>query len=206
MQLRYKTGLTSEEYVSRQGWRDASLSRCPLHPGGGCGFARHGTYSRCDPPGTRIARWYCPQGHRTFSLLPDCLAARLAGTLAAVEGVVLAVEQATSLEAAADQLRPEVELPGAIRWTRRRVRRVHAALRVLRGLDPVRFEGWPLTLGAWRMRLGLAPVLPTLRAIAADYLHELPAPLGLRPLPDIGGESPPPAQHPMGPDPPRGLR
>ena len=30
------------------------------------------------PRGTRIARWYCPQSHTTFSLLPDCLAARLA--------------------------------------------------------------------------------------------------------------------------------
>ena len=82
--------------------------------------------------GTRIARWYCPQGHCTFSLLPDCLAARWAGSLATVERVVIAVEQATSLEAAADRLRPEVELPGAIRWTRRRVRRIHGALAVLR--------------------------------------------------------------------------
>jgi hypothetical protein len=29
----------------------------------------------------RIARWYCPEGHRTFSLLPDFLAAKLPGSL-----------------------------------------------------------------------------------------------------------------------------
>ena len=202
MQLRFQTGLTSEQYVNRQGWRDATLKRCPLHPQGGCGFARHGTYGRTQPPGTRIARWYCPQGHRTFSALPDCLAARLAGSLAAVERVVITVEQATSLEAAADRLRPEVELPGAIRWTRRRVQRIHGALAVLRGLDPVRFDAWPLMLGVWQERLGVAPVLPALRAIAADYLHHLSAPFGLRPVHVTGGESQSPAQHSMGPDPP----
>jgi hypothetical protein len=64
-------------------------------PNGGCGFARHGTYyARGTPPGTEIARWYCLTGHCTFSLLPDCLAARLPGTLAEVESVVRAVEQA----------------------------------------------------------------------------------------------------------------
>ena len=39
-----------------------------MHPQGGCGFARHGSYERVDPPGTRIARWYCRVGHQTFSL------------------------------------------------------------------------------------------------------------------------------------------
>ena len=75
-------------------WRLASLARCPLHPRGGCGFARHGTYERMSPPGTQIARWYCPQGHRTFSLLPDHLAARFPGTLSEIEQVVATVEQA----------------------------------------------------------------------------------------------------------------
>ena len=87
---------------------------CPLHSGGGCGFARHGTYGRTSPPGTRIARWYCPEGHCTFSLLPDCLSARLPGTLAEVEAVVIAVEQARSLEAACEELRIDIDLPGAL--------------------------------------------------------------------------------------------
>ena len=32
---------------------------------------------RVTPQGLRIARWYCPEGRRTFSLLPDFVAARL---------------------------------------------------------------------------------------------------------------------------------
>jgi hypothetical protein len=121
---------------------NASLSRCPLHPHGGCGFARHGTYERRSPPGTLIARWYCRQGHRTFCLLPDCLAARLPGTLAELEAVVVGVvEQDLSLEAACAQLRLEVGLPGVLRWVRRRVQCVHAALHPLKGILPELFEG-----------------------------------------------------------------
>jgi hypothetical protein len=51
------------------------------------------------PPGTHIARWYCPQGHRTFSLLPDHLAARFPGTLAEIERVVSTVQAVPSLSA-----------------------------------------------------------------------------------------------------------
>ena len=105
VQLRYETGLTGAEYVTAEGWRLARLERCPLHPHGGCGFARHSTYRRKKPPGTYIARWYCPQGHCTFSLLPDHLAARFPGTLAEIEQVVATVEQASSVEAAANALR-----------------------------------------------------------------------------------------------------
>ena len=69
VQLRYQTDLTSTEYVNREAWSEASLERCPLHPQGGCGFARHGSYERVEPPGTRIPRWYCPLGHQTFRQL-----------------------------------------------------------------------------------------------------------------------------------------
>lgn len=139
MQLRFPTGLAGEDYVKCQGWVDARLQRCPRHPGGGCGFRRHGTYVRKRPHGARVARWYCQQAHETFSLLPDCLAARLPGTLAEVERTVVVVEQAPSLEAAADGLRPDIELPGAVRWTRRRKRAAHAGVNVLRGLMPHTF-------------------------------------------------------------------
>ena len=114
VQLRYACEHTGAEYVRQRAWLNASLPRCPLHPQGGCGFARHGTYERRSPPGTRIARWYCPAGHRTFSLLPDWLAARLPGTLAEVEAAVVAVEQAGGLEAACADLRPEIEWPGVL--------------------------------------------------------------------------------------------
>src|ERR1700687_5980458 len=93
VQLRFATGLTSEEYVTRQGWLEASLRYGPVQPDGGCGFARHGTYERVHPPGTHIPRWYCPPGHCTFSLLPDHLAARFPGTLSEIEQVVATVEQ-----------------------------------------------------------------------------------------------------------------
>lgn len=146
MQLRFETDLTSEQYVSRQAWRDATLARCPIHPSSRCAFARHGSYERVNPPGARIPRWYCPQAHCTFSLLPDCLAARLSGTLGDIETVVAHVEQAKSLAAAADRLRPDIELPGAIRWTRRRVKPVHASLTALRGLMPEGFVGCQSTV------------------------------------------------------------
>ena len=139
MQLRLRTGLTGEQYVTAQGWRDATLARCPNHPGGGCSLARHGTYARKTPPGTRIARWYCPESHTTFSRLPDCLAARLPGTLAELEDVVATAERAKSLEAAANAVRRDpIELPGAMRWLRRRIRPVRRALATVRGLLPER--------------------------------------------------------------------
>lgn len=203
MQLRFATSVTGEEYVSQELWLDASLPRCPLHPKGGCGFARHGTYERRSPPGTLIARWYCPQGHRTFSLLPDCLASRLPGTLAEVEAVVAAVEQAKSLEAAADRVRTDdISLPGAIRWTRRRIQQVHITLRILLDLIPECFYGCQPTVTAFRQWLNVDWVLPQLREIAAGHLAGLPSPLGFAPRPphnaDLAGQT----QHDKGPDPP----
>lgn len=206
MQLRFATGLTSEEYVNRQAWRDATLARCPLHPNGGCSFARHGTYPRCKPPGARIPRWYCPEGHRTFSLLPDSFAARLPDTLCEVEAVVAEVERAKSLEAGADVLRPDIELPGAIRWTQRRARAVHAALSAVRGLDPERFGACPPRVTHFQQHLGLTCALPRLRALVEPYLARLPAPLGFAPRPAPSGEHPKPRQHTTGPDPPVQLR
>lgn len=121
VQLRFETGLTGDEYVTRELWRSAALAHCPLHPEGGCGLAGHGLYERKTPAGTFIARWYCPRGHCTFSLLPDHLAARFPGTLAEIERVVDAADtRAASLQACADALRPDpVSLPSATRWLRR---------------------------------------------------------------------------------------
>ena len=142
MQLRYETGLTGEEYVSAQAWRDARLDLCPNHPHENCSLARHGTYARKTPRGTHIARWYCPESHTTFSLLPDCLAARLPGELDTLEAVVAHAEQAPSLAAAANALRRDaVELPGAMRWVERRVRLVHHVVSIVIGLLPNRSPG-----------------------------------------------------------------
>lgn len=202
VQLRYETGHTSEEYVSRQAWREASLPRCPHHPRGGCSFARHGTYERKSPAGTRIARWYCPESHTTFSLLPDCLAARLPGTLNELEDVVAAVEQAPSLEAAASILRLDIELPGALRWLRRRVAWVHQCLLLVIGLLPDRFAGCAATVTAFQARLDDDAVLILLRALVAGQLPQLPSPLGFYPPATYRGDPTSVPQQPMGPDPP----
>lgn len=202
MQLRFKSNLTGEEYVSQKAWCNASLTHCPLHPEGGCGFARHGAYERLSPPGTRIARWYCPKGHCTFSLLPDCLSARLPGTLAEVESVVVAVERASSMEAACSALRLDIELPGALRWVRRRVKAIHALLNTLKGLMPEYFEGCEIKLVTFVQHIGVDAQLPALREIADAYLSKLPAPLGFSPPPPHGGEQETARQHAMGRDPP----
>lgn len=202
MQLRYETGLTSEEYVNRQAWREASLPHCPNHPLGGCSFRRNGTYRRKQPVGTKIARWYCPDSHTTFSLLPDCLAARLPGTLDALEQAVAVAEQAPSLEAAADVLRPDIELPGALRWLRRRIDLVHRCLIRMLGLRPDRFVGCATTVTHFRARLGHDAMLMALRGLAVPVLSELPTPVGFSAPVNAGGDPIPTVQQPMGPDPP----
>jgi hypothetical protein len=159
VQLRYACEHTGVEYVRQRAWLNSSLPRCPLHPQGGCGFARHGTYARVSPPGTLVARWYCPTGRRKFSLLPDCLAARLTGILAEVEAAVPAAEQAPSREAACGELHLDIELPGALRWVGRRVQAVQAALHLLRGLLPERFGGCAPRLASFGERLGRDEVL-----------------------------------------------
>ena len=203
VQLRFKTGLTGADYVTREAWHEARLSRCPLHPRGGCGFARHGAYERKSPAGTLIARWYCPQGHRTFSLLPDHLATRFPGTLSEIEQVVVTVEQANSVEAAADALRRDpVTLPSAVRWVRRRVRLVRALLTIVVGLFPQSLLDCVPTIAALRVRWACPQVLVTLRERANVHLQALARPLGFRHPSYAGGERNRCFQHRMGPDPP----
>ena len=203
LQLRYETGLTGEEYVKAEAWRDARLERCPNHPHGGCSLAGHGTYARKTPRGAKVPRWYCPESHTTISLLADCLAARLPGTLDDLETVVVAAEEARSVEAAADALRPDaVELPGALRWVRRRVRLVHDVLARVIGLIPDRLAGCAASMVAVRARLGSGSALMALRGLVARQLSALPAPLGFQPHGvGVGGRNPA-FQHSMGPDPP----
>lgn len=203
VQLRHHTTLTSEQYITEEGWRQASLKCCPRHPQGGCGLCRHGTYSRSVPAGMRVARWYCPDAQMTFSLLPDCLSARLVGSLDEVEHAVVASES-LGVEAAAQTLRiEESELPGALRWLRRRRRGVRAAVLALITAIPGRL-GTVSQVRAIRSVLGTDRALVALREIGADHLHALPHPLGFCPprLRRLKGE--PPLQHETGPDPPPG--
>lgn len=206
VQVRFATGLTSEEYVRQEGWRKATLEKCPLHPEGGCGFARHTPYDRVEPPGVRIARFYCRAGHVTFSLLPDFLASRLSSTLAEVETVVDRVESAPTFDACAQKLRPDLERAGARRWTRRRVQLVRAALTTTIGLLPLLLAGCEPTLASFRARLGVERVLAELRAQAEPQLASLPPPLGFGPWPAKRRYPAPRHQHEAGPDPPRATR
>ncbi len=204
VQLRFHTGLADVEYVNRELWRSASLTQCPLHPRGGCSLASHGSYARKTPAGTRIARWYCPEGHCTFSLLPDHLAARLPGTLAEIEQAALAAESAPSLEACADALRPEpIGLPGALRWLRRRSDYVRAVLPTVVALLPQQLQGCAPTITAMRRHLGVDQVLlRVLRAKLAAHLGALASPLGLRHRGAAGDAHGSRSQQHMGPDPP----
>ena len=148
-----------------------------------------------------MARWYCPQGHRTFSLLPDFLAARMPGLLTSVEDTVATAAAAKSMEAAADALRSlEVTLPSALRWLRRRVRAVHAALDALCQLEPnppvtalMRYSGLQIDLGQGHVLLWLR------RSLAPQLLHMLPAPLGFLASRHVA-RSHFGSQHDMGPD------
>ena len=87
MQLRYNTQLTVKEYISTKAWQKVTLTVCPNHPKGGCSLARRGTYVRKCGHGKHphIARWYCADSYATFSLLPDCFAARMPGSLQQLE-------------------------------------------------------------------------------------------------------------------------
>jgi len=184
VQLRLKSGLSSTDYVTGEGWRLARLACCPLHPRGGCGFARHGSYARVSPAGTRIARWYCPTGHCTFSLLPDHLAARFPGTLSEIEHVVATVEQAKSLEAAADRLRSDdITLPSAVRWVRRRVAALRRLLTIVVGLFPQCLQGCTPAITEVRSRLVCGEALMLLRELARIHLQALAHPLGFLPPP-----------------------
>lgn len=182
MQVLFETGLTSEQYISRQGWREARLPVCPMHPGGGCGYARHGTYERKRPSVMYVARWYCRQAHTTISLLPQFMAARLPGTMAELEKVVAVAEQARSLEKAANQLRTDdVALASAMRWVRRRVRAAHRNLVVVLGLRPDLFGGVTPTVTALRAHLRQPDVLVACRQLAGPQLVHLAGPVGLQP-------------------------
>ena len=149
----------------------------------------------------RVARWYCPAAHMTFSLLPDCLASRLSGSLDEVEDAVVAAES-MGVEAAAQALRvQEVELPGALRWLGRRRRGVRAAVLALITAMPGRLGTVP-EVRAIRAMLGTERALVALRGIGAAHLHALPHPLGFCPSFSGRAEGEPPLQHETGPDPP----
>jgi hypothetical protein len=203
VQLRHPTKLTSEEYVKQQAWKSASLEHCPLHPKGGCGLARHTPYARVEPPGMWVSRWYCAEGHTTFSLLPDCLASRLSSTLTAVEEVARAVEERQgTVEEVAQKLRPEIGVQGALRWVRRRVVAVRQALSALKGLRPDLLSEVVPTLAAVGAALSLQAVLVGARELSGAQVSSLPPCIGFGPRPERGGKGRRYRQQGTGADPP----
>jgi hypothetical protein len=180
VQLRHVCSLPGEAYVARSAWREASLDRCPRHPGGGCGLVRHGTYRRATPEGMRIARYYCPTARETFSLLPDCLASHFPGELDAIEHVVATVEASRSVEAAADDLRQDITLASAVRWVRRRLTPVRLALITVATLWPEAVVS-PPRVSRLRRTLTTTSALVALRTHVAAHLAILPTPLGFHP-------------------------
>jgi hypothetical protein len=185
VQILFRTMSDVATYVRQKEWRGARLQRCPLHPDGGCSFRRHGAYERTSPQGIRVARWYCPEGRRTFSLLPDFLCVRLPGLLSSIETAVCAATACGSIEAAADALRQDdVSLPSAIRWLRRRMR----ALAILRRISSdmgraraprARFAapvGWRQiedVAGLWRVGHTLENCVASFRAGGEGYVEQL---------------------------------
>lgn len=181
MQLRERTALTFEEYVTGEQWATARLSSCPTCAGP---VTSHGTYLRKLPRVAQIARFFCAACHMTIGLLPDFYASRMPGLLDEIERVVAIAESAPSVEAAAEEARPAdepdaVTLTSAIRWVRRRVRVIHRLLATIIGLLPARFEGCAATVTSFRERLGTMQALVKLREICADHLQALVMPLGL---------------------------
>lgn len=205
MQLRFDTQLTSTEYVTRRAWGQATLERCPLHPGEACGVSRHGTYDRAEPPGARVARFYCRSGRTTFSLLPDCLASRLSSSQDEVEQVVVAAEEAPSQEIAAGKLRPDIGLTGALRWLRRRLGPVRATVLALVTLVPG-LMGLPAQLGPVRRELGTDRALVAIRRLAEKHLGVLGPPIGFGPRPGARRRKRRRLQQETGPDPPALVR
>jgi len=147
----------------------------------------------------RIARYYCPAAHETFSLLPDCLASRFPSDLDAIEYVVATVETARSVEAAADILRPDITLSSAVRWVRRRLTPIRRALLTVVTLLPDLFTG-DARLAAVRLALATPAALVALRTHAAPHLATLPTPLGFHPRTARRNTPSPVDPHGMGAD------
>jgi hypothetical protein len=134
----------------------------------------------------------------TFSLIPDCLAARMPGTLEQVEqaaaGVQRARQQGASLEQQAEALRPPSESPDAVEprsavaWMKRRHRAVVVALVGVIAVMPEVFEACEPTLAAVSERVDDGNgVLLALRRMAGERLGEIPTSVSVGPKGRGGG-------------------
>jgi hypothetical protein len=120
----------------------------------------------------------------------------------AAANCLIRVENAPSQEAAADHIRIDIELPGALRWIRRRISLVKASLSMLIQLLPELFADCHPGILAFQSVLKVDYVLPQLRQVAGSYLSVLPPPLGFGPLPETKKSKKCYRQHSTGTDPP----
>jgi hypothetical protein len=103
--------------------------------------------------------------------------------LASIEDDITMASSCESMEAAADVLRgPDITLAAAVRWLRRRVEAVRAALVVMAGFL-LNFSNGMLAGGfARRADAGQEHTLPGLRrSLPPQILDCIPAPLGFQP-------------------------
>lgn len=115
--------------------------------------------------------------------------------------ILLAVEQAPSLISACDQVRTDIQLPGALRFIGRLRRDIYCLFTLLRGLLPGAFS--PCNhLRDWVDQCDCTPTLPKLRLTLAPYLHQLPCPVGFNPQYFKVGSTLSTGQQWTGPDPP----
>ena len=119
-----------------------------------------------------------------------------------IEDILTEVENSPSQEAAADHIRIDIELPGALRWIRRRIFLVKASLRILIQLLPGLFADCHPRILCFQSVLNVDYVLPQLRQVASSYLSVLPPPLGFGPLPESKKSKKTHHQHSTGTDPP----
>ena len=185
VQVLCKEFTAADRYVADRAWERAVLCECPFHPQGGCGLRRLGTYRRVQPEGVRVARFWCPRAGASISVLPAFLAARLCGTLDAVEAVVLAVEHAGGIARCVEHVHPAdaarpIGLVCARRSIRRRLDAVRDALLAVVTLLPQRLAGIAPTVTALREALCTERVLVTVRAMIEPHLSALATPLGFR--------------------------
>jgi hypothetical protein len=103
--------------------------------------------------------------------------------LASIEDDINMASSCESMEAAADVLRgPDITLAAAVRWLRRRVEAVRAALVVMAGFLLNFSNGMLAGDVARRADAGQEHTLPGLRrSLPAQILDCIPAPLGFQP-------------------------
>lgn len=182
VQMRFATSLTDKEYVSQRAWNDVPVPECPWCQPGTCELAPHGFYPRVKPQGAWIRRYICRVVGRTVSLLPDCFAAWVQGSLEEQEEPVRVAEGAGTQAEAVERVRPPgaCQLASAQRWLRRRVEWVRSLLMGVKALYPERFTGVEPSLAGCGQQLGSETVLRALREVAEAQLGALPAPVGFR--------------------------